>query len=88
MSGALAPLLPKRHKPKVQHQPDRHRKNGNRDQTIPRPLQCLRLHGVDGDHEIVAEARMAEERAILRIFSANSAEKCERSKRQNHKRQE
>jgi hypothetical protein len=52
------------HQPKVQNQPDRHRKDGDRSQPIPSPLQRVGLNWVDGDHEVVAEPRMAKERSL------------------------
>src|SRR5277367_6885992 len=62
----------------MQHKPHWHREKYDGGQTFPGPFQVIflyrSLHGEDGDHEIIAEPRVAEEGAILRIASPQAAE--------------
>ena len=77
-------LIPKSfaegHQPKVQDEPDWKREKRDGDEPVPSPRQVMRLYGEDHNHQIIGEARVAEEGTILEILSAQAAEEGESAK--------
>ncbi len=78
-------LLAKRHQAEVQDEPDRHGEQGDGDNAVPSPCQRPRLHGEDRNHEIIAEAGVAEELAVFGIAAAYGAEEGERAEASTRK---
>src|ERR1041385_762875 len=81
---ALATLsFPEGHQGKMQHQPDRNRKSGYGHHPVPTPGEIMRLNRKNRDHEIIAEASVAEEDAIFGKFAAKTANKGKYSQSQH-----
>src|SRR6185503_10885894 len=57
-------LFPQGREPEVEEKPNRKREDEDRQKPFPRPLEIARLDGEDGDHEVIAETSVAQERAV------------------------
>ena len=68
----------------MQGQPYRHGKDDHGGQPIPGPMQGIGLHGINSDHEIVGEARVAEEAAIFRETFSDAADESREAERDDH----
>jgi len=60
--------------------------HSNRQQPLPGPIQVSRLNREDRDHEIVAESRMAQERAVAQILFAQPGPNSGEAKQQDKQR--
>ena len=58
----------------MRQRPCRDREQEDGGQTVPRPQEDVRLNRKNGDHEIIAESGVSEERTIARIFAPEPAD--------------
>ena len=63
----------------LQDEPKRKREERQGDQAFPGPVQHLCLHGIDRDHEVIGESRVAEELAFFGIPPTQAAKQGERA---------
>src|SRR6266849_7728783 len=72
-SESLPLLFANRHQSQLQHSPNRDSEDKNSEQAVPGPIEVPRLDRKNRNHEIIAEARVADEGAVARITPAHSA---------------
>src|SRR4051812_5826603 len=80
-NGKILFPVANRHEAVVEDNPDGQRENDDREESFPCPRQVMSLDREDGDHEVVAEARVAEERAAGWIFASHATDQRKHAKR-------
>src|SRR5947209_2756260 len=58
--GLISFSRAERHQAKMEHEPNRDRKNRNGGQALPGPAEMMGLDRIDRDHEVVAETCMTQ----------------------------